>query len=192
MRWRGEAFGSCKGCSSTIATMEAAAGAHGELVVARHRPAAPCCSPSPCAPLDVAVHLLLVRREFVEHMFPTFKQHNPQIAMEAVVQRGKHPGLHAEYREPPLHFRPPTARLPLRCLFSAAVAASLPRCVSSKEKYWTPPAARPSPRDTVNKTTRHVDLRNQAPEEVLRQAVYLRSSLGRKASLQASTQHVCG
>lgn len=31
---------------------------------------------------------------------------------------------------------------------------------------------------------RHVDLRNQPAEEVLRQAVYLRSSLGRKASLQ--------
>lgn len=36
----------------------------------------------------------------------------------------------------------------------------------------------------VNKVSRHVDLRNQAADEVLRQAVYLRSSLGRKASLQ--------
>ena len=36
----------------------------------------------------------------------------------------------------------------------------------------------------MNKTTRHVDTKNAPAEEVLRQAVYLRSSLGRKASLQ--------
>ena len=40
----------------------------------------------------------------------------------------------------------------------------------------------------MNNSTRHVDVKNAAAEEVLRQAVYLRSSLGRKASLQASTQ----
>lgn len=41
----------------------------------------------------------------------------------------------------------------------------------------------------VNRTTRHVDVKNQPAEEVLRQAVYLRSSLGRKASLQVRWRH---
>ncbi|KAL4419892.1 hypothetical protein ABPG75_006990 [Micractinium tetrahymenae] len=72
-------------------------------------------------------------REFVERMLPQFQRDNPQLAVEAVVQRGRHPGLQAEY---------------------------------------------------LNKTTRHVDVKNAPAEEVLRQAVYLRSSLGRKASLQ--------
>ncbi|PRW33640.1 54S ribosomal mitochondrial [Chlorella sorokiniana] len=72
-------------------------------------------------------------REFVEQILPHFQRDNPQLAVETVVQRGKHPGLLGEF---------------------------------------------------LNTSTRHVDLRNAAPEEVLRQAVYLRSSLGRKASLQ--------
>ncbi|KAI3425285.1 hypothetical protein D9Q98_009052 [Chlorella vulgaris] len=72
-------------------------------------------------------------RDFVEHMLPHFRRDNPQLAIETVVQRGKHPGLLAEY---------------------------------------------------LNTTTRHVDVKNEPAEEVLRQAVYLRSSLGRKASLQ--------
>ncbi|EFN53762.1 hypothetical protein CHLNCDRAFT_136378 [Chlorella variabilis] len=72
-------------------------------------------------------------REFVEQILPHFQRDNPQIAIESVVRRGKHPGLQAEY---------------------------------------------------LNRTTRHVDVKNQPAEEVLRQAVYLRSSLGRKASLQ--------
>ncbi|KAL4430376.1 hypothetical protein ABPG77_002182 [Micractinium sp. CCAP 211/92] len=72
-------------------------------------------------------------REFVERILPQFQRDNPQLAVEAVVRRGRHPGLLAEYR---------------------------------------------------NTTTRHVDVKNAPAEEVLRQAVYLRSSLGRKASLQ--------
>ncbi|PSC67376.1 54S ribosomal mitochondrial [Micractinium conductrix] len=72
-------------------------------------------------------------REFVETMMPQFAADNPQLAVEAAVRRGQHPGLLAEY---------------------------------------------------LNKTTRHVDTKNAPAEEVLRQAVYLRSSLGRKASLQ--------
>jgi hypothetical protein len=38
-------------------------------------------------------------REFVEQMLPHFRQDNPQIAIETVVQRAKHPGLQAEYRK---------------------------------------------------------------------------------------------
>ena len=38
-------------------------------------------------------------REFVEHILPQFRQDHPQLLIEAVVQRGKHPGLHAEYCE---------------------------------------------------------------------------------------------
>lgn len=38
--------------------------------------------------------------------------------------------------------------------------------------------------DAVNGNSRSVTLRNHPPEEILRQAVYLRSATGRKASLQ--------
>ena len=40
------------------------------------------------------------------------------------------------------------------------------------------------------RTTRHVDIKNKPKEEILRQAMYLRNSLGRKASLQIKHRHV--
>ncbi|CAI5462581.1 unnamed protein product [Closterium sp. Yama58-4] len=36
-------------------------------------------------------------REFVASLLPQFKEGNPQLAVEAVVNRGKHPNLHAQY-----------------------------------------------------------------------------------------------
>ncbi|GJP32861.1 hypothetical protein CLOM_g17455 [Closterium sp. NIES-68] len=36
-------------------------------------------------------------REFVASLLPHFTEGNPQLAVEAVVRRGKHPNLHAEY-----------------------------------------------------------------------------------------------
>ena len=38
-------------------------------------------------------------REFVETMMPQFAADNPQLAVEAAVRRGQHPGLLAEYCE---------------------------------------------------------------------------------------------
>lgn len=38
-------------------------------------------------------------REFVEQILPHFQRDNPQLAVETVVQRGKHPGLLGEFRE---------------------------------------------------------------------------------------------
>lgn len=78
-------------------------------------------------------------REFVEHALPEFKSVNPQLPVELVVNRGRHPWWHAEY--------------------------------SSGNQ-------------------RSVDLRNQDVEEVVRQAVMLRSSAGRKASLKIKHRRV--
>ncbi|CAI5980565.1 unnamed protein product [Closterium sp. NIES-64] len=36
-------------------------------------------------------------REFVASLLPRFKEGNPQLAVDAVVNRGKHPNLHAQY-----------------------------------------------------------------------------------------------
>lgn len=38
----------------------------------------------------------------MERILPHFQRDNPQLTIETVVQRGKHPGLLGEYREPPL------------------------------------------------------------------------------------------
>jgi hypothetical protein len=35
----------------------------------------------------------------VQHILPQFQQDNPQLLVESLVRRGKHPGLQAEYRE---------------------------------------------------------------------------------------------
>lgn len=49
------------------------------------------------------------------------------------------------------------------------------------------PLSSPPP---VNGTTRSVTVRNAAPDEILRQAILLRSSTGRKASLQVKRRQV--
>jgi large subunit ribosomal protein L43 len=51
-----------------------------------HHPftAAACCSP---------------RREFVQAWLPRFKEENPQLEVEEVMRRGRHPFLLADYRE---------------------------------------------------------------------------------------------
>ncbi len=163
----------------------------------------PVLTPSSCS------QTVLPGREFVEQILPHFQRDNPQLAVETVVQRGKHPGLLGEYRELPLDAVPPPACLlpATSAVCSAAAAwpaidslAALPCLPGLPHLPWqlqtcavhralppchpTPPLRRPAVRPAVNTSTRHVDLRNAAPEEVLRQAVYLRSSLGRKASLQ--------
>ena len=78
---------------------------------------------------------------------------------------------------------------------------SIPTCCCSSSaclhptapppRHPTAPTAALNPATAVNATSRHVDVKNQAAEEVLRQAVYLRSSLGRKASLQARPRGPC-
>jgi hypothetical protein len=39
------------------------------------------------------------RREFVQEWLPRFREQNPQLAVEEVMQRGRHPFLAASYRE---------------------------------------------------------------------------------------------
>lgn len=74
-----------------------------------------------------------------------------------------------------------------------ALCSRLAGIVQPAAASTTAPAPRPPLSvAAVNKNTRHVDLRNAAPEEVLRQAVYLRSSLGRKASLQVRAERAGG
>ena len=149
-------------------------------------------------------------------MLPAFQRDNPQVAVEAVVRRGSHPGLQADYRECRLQL----AQGCQEGWGSACLAGRAPDSSAAREpQLGIPPGhphadgcrrlelgsdavqhpaaagrpaiprpsllARPQPLPAVNTTGRHVDLRNQPAEEVLRQAVYLRSSLGRKASLQA-------
>lgn len=70
------------GCGGSPALLAAAAAA-----AAAHRCTSLCAPPA------------LVCREFVEQILPHFQRDNPQLAVETVVQRGKHPGLLAEYRE---------------------------------------------------------------------------------------------
>lgn len=50
-----------------------------------------------------------------------------------------------------------------------------------------PPLLRPTP---VNGRVRTVGLRNEDPDEIMRQAILLRSSTGRKAALQVKTRQV--
>lgn len=53
----------------------------------------------PAAATHQAQCLFSICREFVEQILPHFQRDNPQLAVETVVQRGKHPGLLGEFRE---------------------------------------------------------------------------------------------
>lgn len=55
--------------------------------------------PAPTRMPSATPALFCYCREFVEQILPQFKADNAQVAIEAVVRRGKHPGLEAEYRE---------------------------------------------------------------------------------------------
>jgi hypothetical protein len=136
----------------------------------------------------------------VQHILPQFQQDNPQLLVESLVRRGKHPGLQAEYREcqdaaavagARSALQPSLMHLHCTVHLSADHLPTLHMSTASLPARAASPLSHPDPccrTAAVNKSTRHVDVKNAAAEEVLRQAVYLRSSLGRKASLQASIQ----
>lgn len=59
----------------------------------------------------------------MERILPQFQRDNPQLAVEAVVRRGRHPGLLAEYRKSALACASTLPLLPLSLLGAAQPAA---------------------------------------------------------------------
>lgn len=120
---------------------------------------------------------ILVCREFVEHVWPKFTEQNPQIPAEAVIRAGKHPYLEAKYSKWWLNW-------------VMMVQAPIHGLLHSRKPLAVTPTVCVSGVAAVCGNERTIDLRNSSPEEILRQAVLLRSSLGRKASLQVKKRVV--
>lgn len=103
-------------------------------------------------------------REFLQSWLPRFREENPHLEIEEQLQRGRHPFLHAQYSET-RHHHSASFCSPCFMLSSLRLIAIVTEC-------------------TGNGNIRVVSLRNESPGEILRQAAYIRSSTGRKASLQ--------
>lgn len=142
---------------------------------------------------------LLLCRVFLKEQWPDFTAHNQQIEAAAVTHPGRHPLLIGSYGE----WQGGVGDWSWDCQSGAAPAdASIPLDASracgwvffdggpkpgglDRHAAVTPPVPR-----AANGTTRSVTVRNADPDEILRQAILLRSSTGRKASLQVKRRQV--
>lgn len=160
-RWLGTACGSSRSSPSITASFLAVHGVQGVHHRCLHCNAR-CIQQhsvhdSSCSP---KVMCCCTHRNFLDALLPTFKQENPQLRIEEALRPGHHPYLHAEYRESSCHLQ--SARMQL---------------------LWV---VLRHPFFTGNGRSRAVDIKNQPEEEILRQAVFLRSAAGRATHVKVA------
>ena len=110
---------------------------------------------------------MAVCRAFLNTLLPTFKQENPHLAIEEKPRPGHHPYFLAEYRE----------HVVLFCLEDAGAMRAATADI--KERLTLQMHA-------GNGNVRTVGVKNQSEEDILRQAVILRSSAGRNTHVKVS------
>jgi hypothetical protein len=103
---------------------------------------------------------------------PRFREENPQLEILEVLKRGGHPFLNASFSK--FCF--------VNSIFDGAVCYR--RCSARPNFEHCSLNENIAEFVAGNGNTRMVTLRNHLPEEILRQAAYLRSCTGRKTSLR--------